>query len=343
MMIKKKSWIMSLMLATALFLTACGGTTESKITGIWKLDYDDDEEPTFLEIGEEQIISRKPSNDEPMIASYIFTETQSDNFILEVINPEDGSKVFLLEGYMDGKDRIAVVDAPGDPADLIRVDDMEKEIEEHEKKAKAAEEEQTRIDTAQRKEDEKQQRKEEKRQEEQEKADEKARTDEEERKENERKVAAEEREKEELAETEQEDEEENEKSEVDTAAATSKPSNGSVKDEYYQKARNLHDEMNSDASEIYSEGGTPSEGFAGQYYTDWDNMLNEVWSLLEANMPSDEYEVLLAEQLEWIEMKEHTFATEYSDLTAAEREKGYAYLSNATQERARYLIDNYLE
>ncbi|WP_026859803.1 hypothetical protein [Jeotgalicoccus psychrophilus] len=341
-MIKKKSWIMSLMLATALFLTACGGTTESKITGItteskitgiWKLD--EDEEPTFLEIGEEQIISRKPSNDEPMIVSYIFTETQNDNFFLEAINPEDGSKVFLLEGYMDGKDRIAVVDAPGDPADLIRVDDMEKEIEEHEKKAKAAEEEQTRIDTAQRKE--------EKRQEEQEKADEKARTDEEEREENERKVAAEEREKEELAETEKEDEEENEKSEVVTAAATSKPSNGSVKDEYYQKARNLHDEMNSDASEIYSEGGTPSEGFAGQYYTDWDNMLNEVWSLLEVNMPSDEYEVLLAEQLEWIEMKEHTFATEYSDLTAAEREKRYAYLSNATQERARYLIDNYLE
>lgn len=338
MMVKKKSWIVSLMLATALLLTACGGTAESKITGIWKLD-SDDEEPTFLEIGEEQIIIRRPSNNEPMIASYIFTETQSDNFILEVINPEDGSKVFLLEGYMDGKDRIAVVDAPGDPADLIRVDDMEKEIEEHETKAKAAEDEQARINTAQRKEDEKQQRAVQKKQEEQAKADEKARAEEEKRQAEEQKD--EEREREELAEVEKEKAEEKQ-IEIETAASTSNPSDGSVKDEYYQKAKKLHDEMNSDANEIYSKGGSPGDAFAGQYYTDWDNLLNEVWGLLEKSMPNDEYEILLAEQLEWIEMKEKTFATEYSDITAAERGKGYAYLSNVTQERARYLIDNYL-
>lgn len=337
-MVKKKRWIMSLILATTLLLTACGGTAESKITGIWKLD-SDDEEPTFLEIGEEQIISRRPSNDEPMIASYIFTETQSDNFILEVINPEDGSKVFLLEGYMDGKDRIAVVDAPGDPADLIRVDDMEKEIEEHEARAKADEEEQARIDTAQRKEDEKQQRAEQKRQEEQAKADEKTRAEEEKRQADEQKAEDEEREKEELAESKKDEEKE---SEMEIASSTSESSDGSVKDEYYQKAKNLHDEMNTDASEIYRKGGNPGEAFAGQYYTDWDNLLNEVWGLLEKSMPSDEYEILLAEQLEWIEMKEYTFATEYSDRTAAERGKGYAYLSNVTQERARYLIDNYL-
>lgn len=334
-MVNNKRLIVLLIMTTALFLTACGGSAESKITGIWKLDYDD-EEPTFLEIGEEQIISRKPSNDEPMVANYIFTETQSDNFILEVINPEDGSKVFLLEGYMDGKDKIAVVEAPGDPADLIRVDDMEKEIEEHEKKAKAAEAEQARIDSAQRKEDEKQQRIEQKRQEDQEQEDEKARAEEEKRQDEEQKAEDEKREKEELAEIEKEQTEEKE-----TTASTS--AKGSIKDEYAQKAKNLHDEMNSDASKIYREDGTPSEGFAGQYYIDWDNMLNEVWGLLETNMPSDDYEVLLAEQLEWIEMKENTFATEYSDLTASERQRGYAYLSNATQERARYLIDNYLE
>lgn len=328
MMVKKKSWIVSLMLATALLLTACGGTAESKITGIWKLDYDD-EKPTFLEIGEEQIISRRPSNDEPMIASYIFTETQSDNFIIEVINPEDGSKVFLLEGYLDGKDKIAVVDAPGDPADLIRVDDMENEIEEQEKKAKADEEEQARIDAAQRKEDEKQQRAKEKQKEEQTKADEKARADEAE------------REKEELAEIEKEKAEEKE-TEIETAASTSKPSNGSVKDEYYQRTKAIYDKSNAEAKAITDAGGSVDNGFYGQYYTEWDDILNEVWGILEQTLPSDEYEILLEDQLSWIAEKEYNFENDYSHDHAFSRQEAMEYLTYTTMERVQYLINNYL-
>lgn len=340
MMVNKKRLIMILMMTTALFLTACGGSAESQITGVWKLDYDEDE-PTFLEIGEEQIISRQPSNDEPMIASYIFTETQSDNFILEVINPEDGNKVFLLEGYLDGKNRIEVVNAPGETADLIRVKDMNKEIEEYEEKAEIAAAKQAEKDEAQRIEDEKQQKEEEKREEEQAKADEKARA-EEERKENERKVADEEQEKEDLAENEQEDAEENKKSEDDTAAVTSKPSNGSVKDEYYQRAKGIYDKSNAEGKSITDAGGRIPPGFSGQYYTEWDDLLNEVWGVLEQTMPSDEYAFLLEDQLNWIAEKEHTFQNDYTHEVASSRQEAMDYLTYTTMERVQYLINNYL-
>lgn len=125
MMLRKKMVSLFTVLIAVLVLTACGRSIESEVLGIWKA-VADGETGQYIEISEERLINRSES----ISAEYILTETQSDTFIIEIINPEDGIPIPFFEGYFEGKDRITIVQMMGEPIDdaaFIRVDNIEED------------------------------------------------------------------------------------------------------------------------------------------------------------------------------------------------------------------------
>lgn len=133
---------------------------------------------------------------------------------------------------------------------------------------------------------------------------------------------------------EKELEEEKQRLEEQAAASTS------LQETYLQKAAVLDAEIIEEATRLELQDLVPE--FYGQYYTDWDELLNEVWGVLGDTMSSSEFERLKAEQNEWIQMKEKT-VEELPKNSALEREQGMGYLAFETQDRTYYLIENYMD
>lgn len=94
---------------------------------------------------------------------------------------------------------------------------------------------------------------------------------------------------------------------------------------YIQKANNLEAET--------------SYGNGGAYYTQWDNLLNEVWDSLRNTMDSSDFESLKKHQNDWIKEKDGR----YNDAKNIGNEsKGKDRLTFDTKERTYYLIENYM-
>ncbi|MFD1361927.1 hypothetical protein [Lentibacillus salinarum] len=296
-------------LMLSVFLVACG-SIESKIIGSWKVVIDDDV-VAYLEIDEERIINRQESNDNPMTADYILTETEDDNFIMEVVNPEDGTNEFFFEGYFENKNTVIVVDTPGgaegENNGLVRIDSVKEEMEKDKEAAEAkAAEEEKKKELAKEKEEE-------------EKAEQRA------------------KEKEENEKAKQLAKEKREKEAKQLAAEAS-----DLKKKYLQKADVLDDRIMKEAKEIDPDAQDMRPGFYGQYYNEWDDLLQNVWDELEDTMPKDAFEKLKSDQIEWIEMKEEKF-DEMPDETASARGKGVDYLAFETKDRTYYLIEDYMD
>ena len=64
----------------------------------------------------------------------------------------------------------------------------------------------------------------------------------------------------------------------------------SLKEKYLQKADNLDNEIMNEAKKLFAHDLQP--GFYGQYYSEWDNLLNEVWGELKTTMPKNAFEKL---------------------------------------------------
>lgn len=114
----------------------------------------------------------------------------------------------------------------------------------------------------------------------------------------------------------------------------------SLKEKYLQKADNLDNEIMNEAKKLFAHDLQP--GFYGQYYSEWDNLLNEVWGELKTTMPKNAFEKLKSEQNEWIKMKEKNF-DEHPDEIASARATGMDYLAFETKDRTYYLIKNYMD
>ena len=76
----------------------------------------------------------------------------------------------------------------------------------------------------------------------------------------------------------------------------------------------------------------------------WDDLLNEVWGVLKNEMPSGQFETLKAEQINWINEKEKR-VDEIMDPNGGSivRLEAMGYTMTVTQERTKYLIDNYMK
>ena len=333
-MVIKKKWLSLLMtIGILLLLSACGGSNESKIIGSWKLVVGDNV-ASYLEISEERILTRE-QDDEPMTIEYILTETQDDNFMVEVIDPESGVNEFIFEGFFENKNTITLLTNSNNPdgnSQLIRVDSITEEMEKDEEIAQEKAKKEQKKQALANKEAEKLQEEEEEEQQALAKEealkmleDERARASEEEKLREEEQVLADEEEKEEVA-TEE------------AATQATIEMNGS--NEYLQKADNLDDAIMSEAKKLFAHD--IESGFYGQYYSDWDDLLNEVWGELKATMPTTAFENLKRDQNDWINMKEQNFA-EMPKERAYERAAGMDYQAFETKDRTYYLIENYLD
>lgn len=345
MMLRKKWMSLFMVLIPVLFLTACGASTEEKIIGSWKA-VADGETGQYMEIGEERLINRSES----VSAEYILTETQSDTFMIEVVNPEDGVPFHFFEGYFDSKDTIKLVQMMGEPienAELIRVDNIEEEQAKDEKAQEEAEEKKRAAKDTEEKEEQKEQAKQ-------------------------KDVAQDE------VETMNDDELEGFTAEseyimelidegrlgeakgrlslltesisseeyisslraLDDMIVSAKyereqerksPNYSSLKEEYAHKARMLDEDI-----ELEHKGDV-GIGVYGDYLDEWDELLNEVWGVLTDTMPEDKFEQLKQEQIKWVQEKDANYEKTRDEIDAKDR------LTNTTRERTYYLIENYVD
>ncbi|AIF45550.1 lysozyme inhibitor LprI family protein [Virgibacillus sp. SK37] len=294
------------------FLTACG-SAESNIEGNWKAVIDGEDVGAYMEIGEERIISRQESNDEPITLEYIVTETQDDNFILEVVNPENGTNEFFFEGHFENKNTIKIVNAPGNSAEeqgeLVRIKSVQEEMKKDKEEEAAKEAEVKKKEKLAAK-----------------KSDEKKKAQ----------KLAEEKEEMKLEQLAKEKEEEEAKALRDEKEAAG------IENSWKIQADALDDKIMKDAKEVDPHAQDMQEGFYGQYYGEWDDLLNEVWVELKAALPNKEFEELKYDQNQWIEEKEQNFKA-MPDQVASQRAKGMDYLTFETKDRVYYLIGNYMD
>jgi hypothetical protein len=271
----------------SLILAACGASNENNLIGSWKVVMDDNV-LSYMEINEDRIVVRKDSNDGPMTADYILTETEDEHFILEFVNPETGTNEFIFEGYFDNKDSIIVTNTPSGEAEnyqVIRVDNIAEDQAKEEKRLQEQEEKEAII-----------------------------------------------------LQEQKEKERANEKEEKDSIQAAADVS--SLKQEFLQKADDLDNKIIEEAKKLYAHDMKP--GFYGQYYGEWDDLLQEVWGVLGEAMPKEAFEKLKSDQKEWINNKEGVFA-EMPDEHASSRAEGMDFLANETADRTYYLIENYMD
>ncbi|MCM2989262.1 lysozyme inhibitor LprI family protein [Bacillus safensis] len=294
MLINKRSLILLVIMIAILGLTACA-SIESKFIGSWKVISNGDDS-SYIEVTEKRIIVRESENDRTT-AEYILTKTQDDKFIIELINPEKGSNEFMFEGYFENKNKIKIIAIPNGEAkdnELIRVDNIAKEIEKDKKKAQ----------------------------------------------EKEKKEIAEEKKRTELAE-----EEDKKKREEDVAKekafleSNQQVHEKSLKKNYLTRSDNLENKIIKEAKKVSAHD--MRTGFYGQYFQDWDELLNEVWDVLKEELPSGEFKTLESDQIKWNKEKERNFA-EMPDETASARAEGMDYLAFETAKRTRYLIENFM-
>lgn len=124
-----------MMILIIMILVGCDGTIEKKLVGDWKL-LKEGEVENYWEIKEERILLRTMSEDNPKSAEYILTETQDDNFVLETIDSVNDTPEFLFEGHFENDDTLKSVKNSGGSIELIRVDNIAKDMSKEKAKAK---------------------------------------------------------------------------------------------------------------------------------------------------------------------------------------------------------------
>lgn len=325
-------------LVLILILSGCSRSPEKEILGAWQMVYG--EESYYLEFTDNRLIGREDPEDTPETIDYRFTDLQKGKFIIEIAEPGSSVYNFFMEGHFEKKGIIKVTRAvdldDGETFELIRVKNLEKEIEQALEKQKASEA----RDELERKFTAENAAKEEKANKEKEQQD-KVKKD-----------TAKELEKEtEVGENTEQDEEENrntyDEDVVDVADEPTQEStdetyeytetvDNSIKVQYLNEANHLHDGIYEEMK-IHSPHDLDPQ-FYGQYFEAWDGLLNEIWAVLKDSLPTNEFEQLKSEQISWIKTKEKNF-NERSDATSAERGESLGYLTLDTKDRVFYLID----
>ena len=313
-------------LTLMIILTGCGRSIEKDLIGAWKI-IDEEETSSYMEFSDERLIIRNDLDEAPIPADYRLTDLQKGKFIIEFAEPGTNTYLFFFEGKFEKNDKIKVtkaMDAGDKTFDLIKLRDLDKDIEKERKKQEELAAKEEKEDAIKKKEEQK---KEEQKKEEQKKAKiEKAQNEENEAiKDNENHAS------------EEQIEQPKEKKISDVVIQDK-----SLKAQHLREADRLDKEIMDEAMRIYPNDQDIRPGFYGQYYTEWDDLLNETWGVLKDALPANEFEQLKADQNKWIQQKEQGFA-EHPDETASSRATGMDYLTFETNERVYYLIENYLK
>ncbi|WP_214769744.1 lysozyme inhibitor LprI family protein [Exiguobacterium sp. s133] len=112
------------------------------------------------------------------------------------------------------------------------------------------------------------------------------------------------------------------------------------KTKYLQRADTLDEKILAEGKKLYEQD--LQTGFYGQYYEEWDNLLNDMWAEIKTQKPAAEFELLRQDQSNWINQKEKGFS-EIPDEPASERARGMDFLTFETKSRVYFLIENHLK
>lgn len=129
-------------------------------------------------------------------------------------------------------------------------------------------------------------------------------------------------------------------------------SNESVEEEseskvqyYLDKYAKLEKELKDSLAEKYNGTTLDMREAAGIEYTSWDDLLNEVYGVLQEQLSKDEMDKLRAEQIEWLTIRDSK-----AEESAKEFEGGTmeplahtTTLGESTKERCYELISNYMK
>ncbi|HEY4566560.1 MAG TPA: lysozyme inhibitor LprI family protein, partial [Savagea sp.] len=84
-------------------------------------------------------------------------------------------------------------------------------------------------------------------------------------------------------------------------------------------------------------GESSPNGAYGQYYGEWDALLNDVWQQLQASLSPDAFQALTNEQVHWIAEKERILRE--NEAVASARAWAIDEVTRMTEQRTFYLLD----
>ena len=308
--------VLLLSLTIMLILTGCGRSIEKDLLGAWKIMLEG-ETASYMEFSDERLIIRNDLDEAPEPADYRLTDLQKGKFIIEFAEPGTNTYIFFFEGKFENKNKIKItkaMDAGDKTFDLIKLRDLDKDIEKERKKQEELAAKEEKEDAIKKKEEQK-----------------KAEIEKAQNEENDA-----------IKDNENHASEEQVEQPKDKKISDVVTQDKSLKAQHLREADRLDNEIMNEAMKIYPNDQDMRPGFYGQYYTEWDDLLNETWGILKDSMPANEFEKLKADQNKWIQQKEQGFA-EHPDETASSRASGMDYLTFETNERVYYLIENYLK
>lgn len=119
----------------------------------------------------------------------------------------------------------------------------------------------------------------------------------------------------------------------------------SKKDMYLEKLDKLEVKLNEELKDKYSSPKTQDMNYAiNKEFKAWDNMLNEIYSILEAELSQEDMDKLREEEIDWINIKE------IKSKEAAKKYKGgtiepfmaVSSLVDSTKRRCYELVNEYM-
>lgn len=316
---RKSASLLVLSIFIVSVLSACGSSPDKQLEGAWRI-VDDQEESRFLEFSGDRMVVRNDLDSQPETVDYRATDLKKGKFIIDIAEPGTQTYQFFLEGEFEKKDKIkvkSVMDSnePNPNIQLVKVKNLEKEME----KARKEQEKAAAIEEKERKKEEK------------------AAAAKEAEKEKAQKAAA----KEQAATSAAAPENKQPAKETAKNSSSQNENQGDLKSRYLNKSDQLEQRIMNEARAADPNAQDLWDGFFGQYYDQWDSLLNEIWGILKQSMSANDFNNLKNEQREWIKQKEKSFA-ELPDDTAASRASGMDYLAFETQRRVLYLIEHYM-
>ncbi|KAB8135808.1 DUF1311 domain-containing protein [Gracilibacillus oryzae] len=116
------------------------------------------------------------------------------------------------------------------------------------------------------------------------------------------------------------------------------------KEEYQEKLKETKKEMDELQNNPEADSTTALKEVQGNRYEVWDDMLNEIYAILEKQLPAEEMEQLREDQREWLDLREDTAkgaSLDYEGGTMEQLEY-VTVLANLTEDRCFELVEDYM-
>lgn len=114
---------------------------------------------------------------------------------------------------------------------------------------------------------------------------------------------------------------------------------------YLDKYAKLEKELTDSLAEKYNGTTLDMREAAGIEYTSWDDLLNEVYGVLQEQLPEEEMDKLRAEQIEWLTIRDSKAEESAKKFEGGTMEPlaHTTSLGESTKERCYELISNYMK